>query len=263
MEAALRAAAPTPTSSAAMRQQRRASKRELGGEPAGGGHAAGRYAMINSSMRAEATWPMRRGRSPRARAVKLLQSLPIAGGTDLIDLMRKMPQVAGAADRHLPAAAEDGGGEGGGACASARWCRIPTSPTTRGRFAQRHPLVAARYPRRRPRSSCATWPRPSPPPACTGAISSLFVAHLLGVTYEDTVSRFPATNASSAAAVGGSPGYNRDARHTRYRELHRHVPSGYAGARAPRLRRRACGGPGERHTFSLISPAALTISAAR
>ncbi len=71
-----------------------------------------------------------------ADAVRQIAAAPgakfIAGGTNLIDLMRKDVDAAGAADRHLAAAAEDAWRRRRtAACASARWCRIPISPTTR------------------------------------------------------------------------------------------------------------------------------------
>ena len=56
----------------------------------------------------------------------------IAGGTNLIDLMKEDVERPVAADRHHAAAAcKRSRRPPTAACASARWCRTPTSPITR------------------------------------------------------------------------------------------------------------------------------------
>ena len=158
------------------------------GDPAGDGDGA---VMINFEY-ARA--------SDVADAVRQIAADPgakfIAGGTNLIDLMKedverptrliditRLPLDGGRGDRRTAA------------CASARWCRTPTSPTTRWSSSAIRCWRARSWPA--PRSSCATWRRPAAT-CCSARAAST-----------STTRRRPATSASPAAAAPRIDGLNR------------------------------------------------------
>ncbi len=82
----------------------------------------------------------------------------IAGGTNLVDLMKMNVERPVAADRrHTGCRSTRSRRPPTAACASARWCPIPISPITRWSSGVIRCCRARSWPA--PRSSCATWPR--------------------------------------------------------------------------------------------------------
>ena len=120
----------------------------------------------------------------------------IAGGTNLVDLMKDGRRAAGEADRHHPAAARRQVEEtaGGG---------LRIGALVRNADLAYHPLVEQRYPVLSRRSwparrrSCATWRRPA-------AISCSARAATISTT-----SRRPATSASRGSGCSAIDGFNR------------------------------------------------------
>ena len=120
----------------------------------------------------------------------------IAGGTNLLDLMKLADRDADASDRReRPRRSTRSSRRRRAACASARWCATPISPPTSACGATTACSRARCWPA--PRASCATRRRPRA--TCCSARAAPI----------STTPTSPATNASPAAAARAIGGFSR------------------------------------------------------